>query len=244
MKKSITFSLLLALVVSVTAQDYDRKSLITFEQFKDKVSGLSIPGFSGRPQFDDGIEDELEAVFMQGNDIFMIKTEARRYPPVWKDTPYQFDGKDAEFMVLGNLGMLLIDLPETYTVLSLASTRIKDQATLEKIAHETGLMAIVPHTVVWPARIPADYRLAGTLLNAADNDGSDTDYFSREVRVTLIMSPQLKESLVHMANKYGDEGNFLRFPNGMILNYPFSDIEEMEERYQEYDEISFTYYIP
>lgn len=244
MKKTTTFSLLLALVISVTAQDYDRQSMISFEQFREKVSGINIPGFNTRPQFDDELDDELSAVFVQGNDIFLIKTEARRYPPVWMDAPFDFDGKEAEFVVVGNMGMLMIDLPETYTVLTLASTRIKDQATLEKIARETGLMAIAPGSAAWPARIPADYRLAGTLLEAADSDGSDTGYFSGEVRVTLIMSPQLKESLMQMANKYDDEGNFLRFPNGIILNYPFSDIEDMDEMYSEYDEIRFTYYIP
>ncbi len=244
MKRTITLSIMLAMVVSVTAQDYDRASLISFEQFEEQVIGLNISGFSGRPQFDDEEEGIFQAYFLDGDDVFMIKIEARHSPPVWMGSPYEFDGNIAEFMIISNMGMLIIDLPETYSVLALASTRIKDKAFLERIARETGLMKISPALAEWPSSIPAEYRMAGALLNAVDASGSDTDGFSREVRVTLIMSNELKLSLREMAQRYGDEGNFLPFPNGIILNYPFSDIDDMEDMFSDNDEVRFVYYIP
>ena len=104
-------------------------------------------------------------------------------------------------------------------------------------------MQMAPETVGWPSRIPADYRVKGVLLEAAE--GSDYDAgFSYQVRATMIMSRQLKESLVQMADRYSDEGDFLRFPNGIILNYPFSEIESIDEMYRDNDEITFIYYIP
>lgn len=235
---------MLALIMSVSAQNYDRELLITFEQFKEKVSSVNIPGFSGKPQFDDELDDEYQAAFIQGSDVFMITIEARHNPPVWMGSPYDLEGKSAEFVVMGNLGMLMIDLPEVFSTLTLASTKIKEKSTLERIARDTGLMDIKPASIAWPSSIPVDYRLSGTLLEAFDSSGSDADGFSREVRVTLIMSNELKLSLTEMAARFVDEGNFLRFPNGIILNYPFSDIEDLDDMYSDYDEIRFLYYVP
>ena len=123
MKKVYAIVLLMAFGFSMSAQEYGRKSLITTDQFEKNVRGLSIPGFSGRPQFETDEEDEFQAAYVQGNDVFMIKIEARHYPPGWSTSPYKLDGKDAEFGLMGQLAMLIIDLPETYSVLTLASTK-------------------------------------------------------------------------------------------------------------------------
>jgi hypothetical protein len=248
MKKTTIYviAIIAGLIVSSSAkaQDFDRKSLITFEQFKEKVSGVSVPGFSGRPQIENE-EDEgiFQAAFLKGNDMFLIKIEARHYSPGWTASPYKLDGKNAEFGLMAQLAMLLVDLPETYSVLTLVSNKIKDKATLEGVALETGFLQMAAESAGWPSHIPADYRLKGALLEATEGKDYDAG-FSYQVRAKLIMSDQLKQSLLQLVNTYEDEGDFLRFPNGIILNYPFSDIESMDEMYNEHDVITFTYYIP
>lgn len=243
MKRNILIAILLAFTVSLQAMNTDRESLISWEHFKEQVSDLNIPGFSARPQFENDDIDGFQAVYMQGNDLFLIQLEARDYQPVYSGTPYKLDGKDAEFMVMGQLGMLMVDLPESYSILTLASNKIKDQSAMEKIARETGLLEFTPASMEWPARIPADYRLRGVLIDASEGRDYDAG-FSYQVRVTLMMSRQVRESLTEMAGRYSDEGDFLRFPNGIILNYPFSELESIDEMYGEHDEIRFLYYIP
>lgn len=249
MKKTTIYviAIIAGLIVSSSAkaQDFDRKSLITFEQFKEKVSGVNVPGFSGRPQIENE-EDEgiFQAAFIKGNDMFLIKIEARHYSPGWTASPYKLEGKNAEFGLTAQLAMLIVDLPETYSVLTLVSNKIKDKATLEGIALETGFLQMAAESAGWPSSIPADYRLKGVLLEASEVEDLDTGVFSYQVRAKLIMSDQLKQSLLQLVNTYEDEGDFLRFPNGIILNYPFSDIESMDEMYNEHDVITFTYYIP
>lgn len=227
------------------SQDFERKSLITFKQFTEKVSVLKIQGFSGKPQFEsDDDEGEYSAYFIQGGESVVIKLEARHYPPAWTTGRYKLDGKDAEYGSLPNMGILTVDLPDTYSILNIGSTRIRDKAALEQIARQTGLMQITPVSAAWPVQIPDAYRLSGVLLETSAGSGSDADGFSNQISVTLIMSRQLKYSLIEMAEKYTDEGDFLRFPNGMILNYPFSEIESIDEMYRDNDELTFIYYIP
>jgi hypothetical protein len=247
MKKSnmLMLTVLAALLITATtnAQDYEPKSLITPEQFIEKVRGMNIPGFSGRLQFETDEEDEFQAAFSQGGEIVIITLNARHRPPTWSVSPYKLDGKDAEYVFRNGMGTLAIDLPETYSVLTIGSNKIKDKAGLERIARETGFMRIAPESAGWPTRIPADYRLKGVLLEVTEGRDYDAD-FSYQVRATLIMSKQVLESLMELMGKYEDEGDFLRFPDGTILNYPFSEIESIDEMYGENEKITFTYYIP
>ena len=243
MKKIILLITMLALTVSLQAMSTDRESLVSWEHFKELVRDLSIPGFSARPQFENDDMDGFQAVYMQGNDLFMVKLKARNYQPGFSGTPYKLEGKEAEFMVMGQLGMLMVDLPESHSILTLASNKVKDQSAMEKIARETGLLEFTPASMDWPARIPSDYRLRGVLIDASEGRDYDAG-FSYQVRVTLMMSSQVKESLVEMAGRYSDEGDFLRFPNGIILNYPFSELDSIDEMYGDNDEITFIYYTP
>lgn len=243
--KSVVMVFLLIMAGSLQAQDYQREPLITFEQFEEAISNLRIQGFGATPYIEED-EGEYEAAFVQGNDVFMIKIEPRNHQPVWHKGSYKLDGKDAEFSLIANMGILIIDLPDTYSVLSLSSTKIKDKATLEKIARDTRFMQISPASANWPARIPAAYRIEGLLLESSDSAGSDAG-FSYEVRVVMVMSPQLKNSLFKLRNKCvfkGKEEVFLQFADGIILNLPFSDLEDIDDMYNTNEEIRFTYYIP
>jgi len=246
MKKStmLVLAVLVVLLITATtnAQEYERKSMITPEQFVEKVRGMNIPGFSGRPEFETDEEDEFQAAFLQGNDVLLITLEARHRPPTWSASPYKLDGKDAEYVSMGGMGTLVVDLPETYSVLTIGSNKIKDKATLEQIARQTGLMQIAPVSVAWPASVPEEYRLKGVLLEASQGP----DHYAGlkyMVSASIISGSQLKESLIALANKYGDEGGFMRFPNGIILNYS-GEIENIDEWCRENDVVSFTYYIP
>ncbi len=243
MKRICTLVLLFAMGISMTAQDYERKSMITPEQFIEKVRGMNIPGFSGRPQFETDEEDEFQAAFMQGGNILLITLNARHRPPTWSASTYKLDGKDAEYVFRSGMGTLAIDLPETYSVLTIGSNKIKDKADLEQIARQTGLMQIAPVSVAWPASVREEYRLKGVLLEASQ--GPDHYVGLRYmVQATLQMSSQVKESLLELMDRYEDQGDFLQFPDGTILNYPFSDIESIDEMYGENVKITFTYYIP
>ncbi len=234
----------LLITATTIAQDYERKSMVTVEQFVERVSSMSIPGFSGRPQFETDEEDEFQAAFLQGNDILLITLAARRVSPTWSASPYKLDGKDAEYVSISGMGTLVIDLPETYSMLSIGSTKIKDKSTLEQIARQTGLMEITPASlsVAWPASVPEEYRLKGVLMEASEGP----DHYAGlryMVSATIISSSELKESLIALANKYGDQGGFMRFPNGIFLNFP-GEIESIDEWWGENEFVSFTYYIP
>ncbi len=50
----------------------------------------------------------------------------------------------------------------------------------------------------------------------------------------MMVDRQLNNSLKKLRNSYVDEGDFLRFPNGMILNFPFPDIDDIYEMYNDY----------
>lgn len=242
MKKTIVFTIMLAWVFCAMAQDHDREILISSEQFETQVRTLRIPGFSGRPLFEHE-EEGYQAVFMQGNEVFVINLEARHYPPTWMGSPIQLDGLQAEFTVMGGMGMLIIDLPAAYAVLSLVSNKLTEQSALERIARETGFLGAAPASEPWPSRIPAAYRLRGVLLEASEGRDYDAG-FSYQVRVSLVMGSELRASLMEMVARYGDEGGFLNLPNGMILNLPFSDLEDMDDLYVDHDLVQFIYYIP
>ena len=229
---------------NLSAQNNERKSAITFEQFKDKISGISIPGFLAKPQIEEEEdEDTFQATFTKGKDLFIVKIEARHYPPGWTGAPYKLNGKNAEFGTVGQLAMLIIDLPETYSVLTLISNNIKDKATFENIAIKTGFMNMAQESAPWPLRIPVDYRLNGVLLESSESKDCDAG-FSFQVKVEMVMCDMLKQSLIKMANKYENQGDFLRFPNGIILNFSFSEIDSIDDMYKNNDIISFIYYIP
>ncbi len=243
----LALAVLAVLLITATtnAQDYERKSMITPEQFVEKVSGMNIPGFSGMPEYETDEEDEFQAAFLQGNDVLIITLEARHRPPTWSASPYKLDGKDAEYVSMGGMGSLVVDLPETYSVLTIGSNKIKDKASLERIARETGLMQIASVSVAWPASVPEEYRLKGTLLEASEGEDFDTGVFSYQVRVTMVMSPLLKQSLNDLLRKFdGSEEMFVQFPDGTILNFPFHSIDEIDDDYPKDALIKFVYYIP
>jgi len=234
------------LITSTTnAQDDERKSMITPEQFVEKVSGMKIPGFSGRPEIETDVDDEFQATFLHGHDVVIIKLESRRVSPTWSASPYKLDGKDAEYVSMGGMGSLVVDLPETYSVLTIGSNKVQDKASLERIARETGLMQIAPASVAWPASVPEEYRIEGTLLEASEGEDFDTGAFSYQVRVTMVMSPLLKQSLNNLLGKFdGSEEVFVQFPDGTILNFPFHSIDEIDDDYPKDALIKFVYYIP
>ncbi len=104
---------------------------------------------------------------------------------------------------------------------------------------------MTPDVVSWPSIIPPNYRIKGTLLEAKSSDGSDTGYYNAEVRVTLAMSAEVKNSLIKLMHDYdGSEEVFVRFPDGIILNFPFSSIDEIDDFYAKDSLIKFVYYIP
>ncbi len=235
----------LFITATANAQDDDRKSMITTEQFVEKVRDMKVPGFSGRPQFETDIEGEFQAAFIQGNDILLITLAARRVSPTWSGSPYKLDGKDAEYVLIssmGGMGTLAIDLPETYSVLTIGSNKIKDKATLEQVARQTGLMEIAPASVAWPVIVPEEYRLKGVLMEVSQ--GPD-NYVGLQYMVSadIVPSSELKESFIALVNKYGDQGGFMNFPNGIILSFG-GGVDNIDEWFAEKDLVSFIYYIP
>lgn len=234
-----------AITFSAQAQDYIHKPLFSFEVFQEHVSKASIPGFTMPPELEN-LEDEGEfmAAYVAGNDVFMIKIETRWNTP-WDTPPYHVDGKAAEFYIFNELAMLMIDLPELNSILTVGSNKIKNKTDLEEIARQTGFLQLEPTTVSWPGLIPEEYRIEGTLIEASEGEDFDTGIFSYQVHVTLVMSPLLKQSLYDLMEKYdGSEEMFVKFPDGTILNFPFHSIDEIDGYYAKDSWIKFVYYIP
>jgi len=243
MKKTILIIFTVFLVSGVLAQDYDKQKLLSFEVFKKEISQVRISGFSGNPTFEDEDEGEFSAFWTNGNDVLVIKLETRYYPPVMNIAPYKFENKNSDFALIGELAVLIIDLPEVHAVLSIASNKIKDKKQLETIAKQSNLLNIKPKTVEWSQRIPQKFRLKGTLLETNDGLSSLPD-FSYEVNLTIVSDNASKQSFRQLISEYGDDGGFTRFPDGIILNHPFSDIEDIDDFYPEHSEIRVVYYIP
>ncbi len=139
----------------------------------------------------------------------------------------------------------MIDLPETNSILTLASNKLIDITDFETIALQTGFLDLKSEIASWPQIIPAEYRIDGTLIEANASEGSDTGYYNTEARVTLIMSKTVKNSLIRLMEDFdGSEEIFISFPDGTILNFPFNSIEEIDDFYPPESLISFVYYIP
>lgn len=91
------------------------------------------------------------------------------------------------------LAMLIIDLPENYSVLTLISNNINDKATFENIAIRTDFMNIAQESALWPTRIPVDYRLKGVLLESSESKDYDAG-FSFKVKVEMVMCDMYKHN--------------------------------------------------
>ncbi len=243
--QKISTTLCLIMISSLLfAQGLNDEPPISFEQFREQVKNLRVPGFSGGPQMEQE-EGEYTAAFVQGEEIFMIQLGHRMHPPEWSNSPYKFEGKDAEYVNIGWMNILAIDLPGIQAFLTLGSTKEVNQSDLEAIARQTGIMdlEIAQTTIPWPSRIPLAYRLQGELIKANEHDGK-SEGFSYIITVNLIFSQELRASLGEMIKDYGNEGGFLVLPNGMILNFPFEELEGLDNRYSFNDRIAFSYYIP
>ena len=247
MKKLLIVVILLSVfsVISYAQDELLQKPFFSFDEFKESVSGVSVPGFDGVSEWEDNQEEgEYLAIFLKGTAILFIKIEYREHKGM-VESLYYLDGEGADFYTLNDLAMLMVDLPETNSILTIASNKLMTQVELEKIARQTGILDLEAPIAQWPAIIPAEFRIEGTLLEAKTSEGSDTGHYSSEVRVTLVMSDRVIKSLKQMLIDYdGSEEVFIRFPDGIILNLPLNGIDEIVDYYPKDSLIRFIYYMP
>ncbi len=135
MKKLVVVSIFLAAFITTTQAQEELlyKPFFTFEVFKEHVSRLSIPFFNKVSEFENyEDEGEYEALYLKGDDILLIKIEYREGKA--KDMPqYLLDGKDTEFYNISGLGMLIIDLPDINSILTISSNKIKKKMNLKRL---------------------------------------------------------------------------------------------------------------
>lgn len=118
---------------------------ISYEQFVRKVRALSVPGHSGSPQtysYPDG--SAYVARYMRRDEGTSIMLLERPPQPVWWGEPYKLEGNDAQFIDHSGLVTLTIDLYRIGAMLTISSTTILDQSTVEKLAIQSGLMEMGP----------------------------------------------------------------------------------------------------
>ncbi len=244
-KRDIVLTVLLLLFATGgNGLNPDRRMLVGFDRFTESVKNIKIAGFPGNAMIEIPDEDEREytAHFISGKDVLGIKLEVRYYSPISQDTKYIFNGYEADFAVMGQMAILIVDLPHLCTILTVLSNKIKDKPALERIAAETGIMELKPLMQSWPETIPSEYQLKGILL---DNPVTKAvDGYTYMVTVRMIMGTELKSSLVHLASIYGDQEGFIQFPDGVILDYPSSEVNDIDDFHPENSIVEFYYYIP
>jgi hypothetical protein len=246
--KTARFVIALALpllLLSSFATLQSQELLTSFDEF------LTAAKKGASPEFSELIEASIESYELPeyhadfsngGQGILTFKLEAHR-GSVWMNGPYAFHETQAEFTVMGGLAMLLIELPDLDAMLMIASNKLMEKHLLEAVAEKSMFLTLTPKAVDWPAVIPVNYRLKGTLIMANVFE-STTDGYRTEIEVTMLMSKTLKTSLGQLRHQNDDQGNYIVFADQSMLTSSYGDLNDLNSCCRDGQKVVLTYYLP
>lgn len=225
------------------------KMFMTFDTFNKSVQAVTPSGFT-HEDAEDNCQNRYYDITLHNSSgrylniqllsMYMIDS------PSWSGSPYKLDGKDAEYELLAysgySQGVLKVYLPLIESLLVIRSDYTMDQAGLESIARNTGLMDKKVPQAQWPDLINPDFRLKGMVYDIIreENPAEGPD-FKYRFTVIAMMDSELDQSFKDLQSRYVDDGN-IKFPDGSLINYPTDNLYDM---YKDYDwPVRFDYYIP
>jgi hypothetical protein len=242
MKKLIVVVLaLLGLGFSTFAQPI----AISFSEFTEMVNLLKLQGFSTPFEITEE-EDEFNhyaATFLNTKEFVYLKLDPRKGGVVWQGAQYKLGKWDAEYAFLRTQATLAIDLPAIEAILSVTSNKFTDQADLEAIARQTGLLDRVFAALFWPNEIPPAFRPDCVIVNIerieSTQDGITTEYF-----LTVLMSDRLKQSIRRLRSQYEDNGHYIVFSDKSALTSQFGHLDDLDTCCQDDDKLVISFQIP
>lgn len=241
MKPSLLPSLLLTGLTLLT----QNALAIDVEKMTNLTQALTIEGF-GTPDSVDTEDDTVIATYQKGKDFLRIKIETRSSAPNWDTRTYLFEGNETEFAQVSNMGMLVIDLKKSESILTLSSNRITDQQALEMIARQTGLLNASLDSVAWPDPVPQAYRIHGKVIEAGVFE-SDLDGYNTVCEITFMVDDVFKNAYSGMLSQYRDADtslDYIVFPDTSMLTQPYAELEELLKIHSNGDQVTLSYYIP
>jgi hypothetical protein len=241
MKKLIMVFLAVGLGFSTFAQPI----AISFSDFSEMAGSLKIQGFSSPFEITEE-EDEYNryaATYLNPKEFVYVKLDPRKGGVVWQDAPFKLGKWDAEYTFLRTQATLTIDLPAIEAILMITSNKFTDQADLEAIAHQTGLLEREFAAQYWPDEIPAAFRPDCVIVDIerieSTQDGITTEYF-----LTVLMSDLLKQSVRKLRSQYEDNGHYIVFSDKSVLTSQFGHLDDIDTCCQDDDKVVISFQIP
>ena len=241
MKKLIMVVLAVGLCFSTFAQPI----AISFSEFTEMVNSLKILGFSTPFEITEE-EDEFNryaATFLNTKEFVYVKLDPRKGGVVWQGAQYKMGKCDAEYAFLRTQATLAIDLPAIEAILSVTSNKFTDQADLEAIALQTGLLEREFAALSWPDEIPVAFRPDCLIVDIerieSTQDGITTEYF-----LTVLMSDRLRQSVRRLRSQYEDNGHYIVFSDKSALTSQFGDLDDLDTCCKDDDKVVISFQIP
>ncbi len=233
------------LAISLGLPTFTQPIAISFNDFTEIAGSMQIQGFSSPFEITEE-EDEFSryaATFISNNDFIYVKLDPRKGGVVWQDVPYKLDKWDAEYAFIRAQATLAIDLPAIEAILIVTSNKFTNQAELEAIARQTGLLDRNFSALSWPDEISSAYRTECVILEnecvASSTDGYTTEYF-----LTVLMSEELKQSVKRLRREYEDNGHYIVFSDKTALTSQFGHLDDLETCCKVNDRVVISYQIP
>ncbi|MCD6660956.1 MAG: hypothetical protein LT105_12405 [Lentimicrobium sp.] len=241
MKRIIMAVLAFGFGFSVLAQPI----AISFSDFSEIAGSMQIQGFSSPFEITEE-EDEFNryaATFLNTKDFVYVKLDPRKGGVVWQDTPYKLGKWDAEYAFLRTQATLAIDLPAIEAILMISSNKFTDQADLEAIARQTGLLDRDFAALRWPDEIPEAFRPECVIVDV-ERVESSTEGYTTEYFLTVLMSEELKKSVKRLRSQYEDNGHYIVFSDKSVLTSQFGHLDDLDTCCRDDEKLVISFQIP
>ncbi len=218
---------------------------ISFSDFSEIAGSMQIQGFSSPFEITEE-EDEFNryaATFLNTKDFVYIKLDPRKGGVVWQDAPYKLGKWDAEYAFLRTQATLAIDLPAIEAVLRISSNKFTDQADLEAIARQTGLLDRDFAALRWPDEIPEAFRPECVIVDVERVESSTEGYIT-EYFLTVLMSKELKQSVKRLRSQYEDNGHYIVFSDKTALTSQFGHLDDLDTCCRDDEKLVISFQIP
>lgn len=218
---------------------------ISFSDFTEIVGSMQIQGFSSPFEITEE-EDEFNryaATFLNTKDFVYVKLDPRKGGVVWQDTPYKLGKWDAEYAFLRTQATLAIDLPAIEAILMISSNKFTDQADLEAIARQTGLLDRDFAALRWPDEIPEAFRPECVIVDV-ERVESSTEGYTTEYFLTVLMSEELKKSVKRLRSQYEDNGHYIVFSDKSVLTSQFGHLDDLDTCCRDDEKLVISFQIP
>jgi hypothetical protein len=233
------------MVIGFAFASFSQPIAISFMEFTEMANSLQIQGFSSPFEITEE-EDEFNryaATFLNTKEFVYVKLDPRKGGVVWQDAPYKLGKCDAEYAFMRTQATLAIDLPAIDAILLITSNKFTDQAELEAIAHQTGLLEREFAALSWPEEIPSAFRPDCVIVHIerieSTIDGIATEYF-----LTVLMSDQLKQSVRRLRSQYEDNGHYIVFSDRSAMTSQFGHLDDLDTCCQDDDKLVISFEIP